>query len=48
MKKYKVTQEFMNKLVKWRNDEDINVTSGKSYNYINHNDLDDLPAIAVD
>lgn len=47
MKKYKVTQEFMNVLVKWRKDDDINVNSGKSYNYINHNDLADLPAVAV-
>lgn len=45
--KYLVTQEFMDKLSKWRNDEDINVTSGKSYNYINHNDLENLPAIVV-
>ena len=45
--KYLVTQEFMDKLSKWRNDEDINVTSGKSYNYINHNDLEDLPAVVV-
>lgn len=46
-KMYKVTQEFMNELIEWRDDEDINVNSGKSYNYINHNDLADLPAVAV-
>ena len=43
--KYLVTQEFMDKLSKWRNDDDINVTSGKSYNYINHNDLENLPDV---
>ena len=46
MNKYLVTQEFMDKLSKWRNDEDINVTSGKSYNYINRNDLAKLPRAA--
>lgn len=46
MKKYKVTQEFMNELIKWRNDEDIDATNGKSYNYINDNDLEELPAAA--
>lgn len=46
MKKYLVTQEFMDKLSKWRNDEDINVTSGKSYNYINRDDLAKLPRAA--
>lgn len=46
-KMYKVTQEFMNELIEWRDDEDINVNRGKSYNYISHNDLADLPAVAV-
>nr|DAU05697.1 MAG TPA: hypothetical protein [Caudoviricetes sp.] len=44
---YKVTQEFMNELIKWRDDEDIDATSGKNYNYINGNDLDELPAVVV-
>ena len=43
---YKVTQEFMNELIKWRDDEDIDATSGKNYNYINDNDLDELPDVA--
>lgn len=43
---YKVTQEFMNELIKWRDYEDIDVTSGKNYNYVNDNDLDELPAVA--
>lgn len=46
-KMYKVTQEFMNELIEWRDEEDVNVTSGESYNYINHNDLADLPSVAV-
>lgn len=44
-KMYKVTQGFVNELVKWRDDEDIDATSGKNYNYINDNDLDELPAV---
>ena len=44
-KMYKVTQGFLNELVKWRDDEDIDATSGKNYNYINDNDLDELPAV---
>ena len=43
--KYKVTREFMNELIKWRDDEDIDATSGKNYNYIDDNDLDELPAV---
>lgn len=42
---YKVTQEFMNELIKWRDNEDIDATSGKNYNYVNDNDLDELPAV---
>ena len=42
---YKVTQEFMNELIKWRDYEGIDATSGKNYNYINDNDLDELPAV---
>lgn len=45
-KMYKVTQEFMNKLIEWRDYEGIDATSGKNYNYINDNDLDELPAVA--
>ena len=44
---YKITQEFMNELVEWRDDEDIDATSGESLNYINVNDLDELPADVV-
>lgn len=44
---YKVTKEFMNALIKWRDNEDIDATSGKNYNYINDNDLDELPAVVV-
>ena len=44
-KMYKVTQEFMNELITWRDDEDLDATSGKNYNYVNDNDLDELPAM---
>lgn len=44
-RKYKVTKEFIDKLVEWRDDECIDATSGKNYNYINDNDLDELPAV---
>ena len=47
-KMYKVTQEFMNELIKWRDHEFLNATDGKSNHYIDHDDLDLLPAIAED
>lgn len=48
MKKYKVTQEFMNDLTKWRDNYFLNATDGKSNHYIDHDDLDWLPAVAED
>lgn len=47
-KMYKVTQEFMNDLTKWRDNYFLNATDGKSHHYIDHNDLDLLPAVAED
>ena len=44
----KVTQEFMNELIKWRDYNFLNATDGKRYHYIDHNDLDLLPAVAED
>lgn len=32
-------------MIEWRDDEDMDATSGKNYNYINDNDLDELPAV---
>lgn len=46
-KMYKVTQEFMNKMIEWRDDEDLNATNGESCNYVNRDDLYDLPDVAV-
>ena len=46
-KMYKVTQEFMNKMIEWRDDEDINATNGERCNYVISDDLDDLPGVAV-
>lgn len=43
---YKVTQEFMNELIKWRENEDLNATSGKIWKYINDYDLAKLPSAA--
>ena len=45
-KMYKVTQEFMNDLIKWRENEDLNATSGTSWKYINDDDLAKLPRAA--
>ena len=47
-KMYKVTQEFMNDLTKWRDNYFLNATDGKSHHYIDHDDLDWLPAVAED
>ena len=44
-KMYKVTQEFMNELIEWRDKYDLDATSGKKYNYVNDLDLDGLPAV---
>lgn len=47
-KMYKVTQEFMDELIKWRDYNYLNSTDGKSNHYIDYNDLDLLPAVAED
>lgn len=47
-KMYKVTQEFMNDLTKWRDNYFLNAADGKSNHYLYHDDLDLLPAIAED
>lgn len=42
-KKYKVTKEFMNMLVEWRDKYDLDATSGYRYNYVGSRDLSTLP-----
>lgn len=45
---YKVTQEFMDELIKWRDNEFLNATDGERHHYIDHHDLDLLPYVAED
>lgn len=45
---YKVTREFINELIKWRDQEYLNSTDGKKHHYMDHNDLDLLPDVAED
>lgn len=40
---YKVTQEFMDALVEWRNVKSVDATSGNSSAYVNGKDISDLP-----
>ena len=42
-KMYKVTQEFMDALVEWRNVKSVDATSGNSSAYVNGKDISDLP-----
>lgn len=43
MEKYKVTQEFMDALVEWRNVKGVDATSGDFSAYVNGKDISDLP-----
>lgn len=45
MKKYLVTQEFMNELIKWRDNEHIKPTSDGVNSYVSLTDLKNLPDI---
>ena len=44
-KMYKVTQEFMNELIKWRDNEHIKPTSDGVNSYVSRTDLKNLPDI---
>lgn len=46
MKKYKVTKEFMDKLVAWRGTKTLDATNGDRYSYVGSSDLDELPRVA--
>ena len=43
--RYKVTKEFMNELVEWRDHEDIDATNGKIYAYVGPVDIDEMPSV---
>ena len=45
-KKYKVTNEFMDKLVEWCGTKTLDATNGDRYNYVCSSDLDELPRVA--
>lgn len=44
IKKYKVTQEFMDKLVEWRDKYSLDATSGELLSYVAPKDLGSLPS----
>lgn len=44
-KKYKVTEEFMNELIDWRNYENIDTTSGRNYAYLCEDNLEEMPRV---
>ena len=45
VKKYKVTKEFMDKLVEWRGTKTLDATSGDRYSYVGASDLDAFPKV---
>ena len=45
VKKYKVTKEFMDKLIEWRGTKTLDATSGDRYSYVGASDLDALPKV---
>lgn len=47
-KMYKVTQEFMNELIEWRDYEHIEPTSAKANSYISQTNLINLPSVVED
>lgn len=46
MQKYKVTKEFMDKLVEWRDERELDATSGSIFTTVGTRDLDNLPDVA--
>lgn len=45
VKKYKITKEFMDNLVEWRDDRSLDATSGSVFATVGTRDLDNLPNI---
>lgn len=45
--KYKVTKEFMDKLVEWRDERSLDATSGITFSYMVGGDLTVLPRVVV-
>lgn len=44
-KKYKVTKEFIDELVAWRDERSLDATSGSVFNTVGTQDLDNLPSV---
>lgn len=42
---YKVTQEFVNELIKWSDDRSLDATSGSVFTTVGTQDLDNLPNV---
>ena len=45
MKKYKVTQEFMNELIEWRDDNNFETETGLADTFIDGRDINNMPNI---
>ena len=45
MNKYKVTQEFMNELIKWREEMNLNAKNEDFGSFVNGNDIQDVPDV---
>ena len=46
VKKYKVTKEFIDELVAWRDERELDATSGSVFTTVGTRDLDNLPNVA--
>ena len=45
MKKYKVTQEFMNKLIEWRDKNDLDAKTGSVYEFVVGDNIQNIPYV---
>ena len=43
--KYKVTQEFMNELIEWRDDFNLNTKAGDGYAFVDGHDFQNIPDV---
>ena len=48
MNKYKVTQEFMNELIEWRDEQDVNAETRDLYAFVGGNNISKLPYVIED
>lgn len=44
-KMYKVTQEFMNKLIKWRDENDLDAKTGSAYEFVVGDNIQNIPYV---